>query len=429
MILPAYGAGFAVHGRDPACRRTDGRDLAAEYRLTGRIFGDTQLHVEARIDRTRDQRVVEPIQRGSIPLHAARVAGTGLHRLLRRILRHVLDRRHRRAPHQLVRVAVDSAHVSILAAKRDDVADLAIAVENRRRDEIEVLPVFRRRLIPPLQRAGARIQHDDRRGKQICSRAVALVDVGPGVAHWHEQLTSRHVERHRAPHAATAGFRGLRLEPRFSTGLLAHRDRVEAPQLAPRLRVIRHHATANADLAARDRHVHDAGPGERRGGCGFTEARRGNHALPQKLAARGIERDESPVAGAAKHAAVHHRDASIRRRVALFLRLISVLPANRAIRGIDGYGLEPGVRVDHAIHDDHAGVHGGRAVDLHAAHFTELRRIRRRDLFQRREALPVEAIVIREPLATERSLRHRLLRLRSRGGKQRAGGEQGKREA
>jgi hypothetical protein len=47
---------------------------------------------------------------------------------------------------------------------------------------------------------------------------------------------------------------------------------------------------------------------------------------------------------------------------------------------------------------------GTRAVDLHPTHLTQPRRIGGIDLLQRREALPMQPVVVAEPFAAGRGL-------------------------
>src|SRR6185437_15718868 len=101
----------------------------------------------------------------------------------------------------------------VLAPESDDVADLAVAIEHRRGDEVQVLPVLVRRLVPPFEGAGARIENDDRVGEQVGAWTVILVDIGPGVADRDEQLPGRDIERQCAPYTAAPGLGRLGPNP------------------------------------------------------------------------------------------------------------------------------------------------------------------------------------------------------------------------
>ncbi len=369
MVLPLHSARRCVHRHDPTGAVANGLDGSALAPARNGVLR-IELHQEAGVDRADDQRVVGTIQRGAVPLDTARVAGAGLVSFSRGELRgHLLDRGHRCAEDHFVGIPVEAGDITVLAADHEHIADVAGPVHHRCSDYVEVLPVFRCRLVPPLQRARVRIQHHHGGREQIGSRAVGLVDVRPGVADRYEQLIVARVHGHGAPDSAAAGLRRFGLLPGLGAGFLAHGNRVETPQLFAGLRVVGHDAPAYARLAAGDPHVDHTLPGERCHRRLFADLPGANDILPDELAGLRIESEQPRVAGATEYHAVHHGDASVRAARALFVRLVCVLPLDVTGSRIDRVRIATGRCVDDAVRDDDARVIAGRAVDGHTANF------------------------------------------------------------
>src|SRR5665213_1308470 len=134
--------------------------------------------------------MIEAVEGRTIPFDSAGVARAHARTFLRRHFRHAFDGCHRHAEQLLVRVSVDGGDIAILAAEYQIVTRTGDPVEHRWRDHVEVHPVLRRTLVPPLESARARIQHHDRIREQVRAGAVGLIDVRPGIAYRYEQLTA-----------------------------------------------------------------------------------------------------------------------------------------------------------------------------------------------------------------------------------------------
>ncbi len=297
-----------------------------------------------------------------------------------------------------MRVTVDGGHIPILAAEDQVVAPTVNPVEHGGCDHIKIHPVLRGALVPPFERAGARIQHHDGVGEQIGARAIGLVDVRPGIAHRYEQLASGNVQGHCPPDTATAGLRGAGSLPGLGADFLAHGDGIEAPQFASGLGIKGHDPAARARLTAADTHIDHAAPRQGRRCGGFAQARCADDGLPQQLAGRRIQCDQAGIAGAAVYTPVHDGNPAGRRRAAIIIGGIGVAPEQGAVGGIKGHRLAAGAGIDDPVDHDQIRMQGCRAIDLNAAHLAQLRGIGRRDLLQWGEALAIEMIVVGEPL-------------------------------
>ena len=178
---------------------------------------------------------------------------------------------------------------------------------------------------------------------------------GTCVARREVQRPELRIHRRRLPDGGAAGLPGVvRLRPRVVAGLTRAGDRVEAPLLLPRRRVVGGDAAARAELAAGDAGDDHAVDVERRCGDRVAVLPARHLRLPGDLTGLLIEGDERPVElpdvdlplaerdPAALPAAADDRDRLVEVRL--------VLPENLAGVGADGEDVVlAGRHVDHAL--------------------------------------------------------------------------------
>src|SRR5688572_14366349 len=105
----------------------------------------------------------------------------------------------------------------------------------------------------PLEFPGVRIERDHRVRVEVVSGPAVAVPVGAWIADTPVHQVQIGVVRAGDPDRTTASLPGLsrpRLAPRFAR----RRDRIEAPQLLPRLRIEGEDVSANPVLAAGGTH-------------------------------------------------------------------------------------------------------------------------------------------------------------------------------
>src|SRR6185369_8842893 len=122
------------------------------------------------------------IIRGAIPLYPAHWPRAAMDSLRGWRLFGLFDSCHWGHKHLLVGFAVNAVKMTILTPERHHGLARIIPVQHRRRPEIEIKPIVRRHLMPPLQCAGARVEHHHAIGKEICSWAMTRYEIGRRIA-------------------------------------------------------------------------------------------------------------------------------------------------------------------------------------------------------------------------------------------------------
>src|SRR6188474_1210316 len=97
----------------------------------------------------------------------------------------------------------------------------------------------------PLQRAGVRVERDDRGGVEIVARAGIAIPVGTSVAHTPIGQVRFGIVRTRHPDRTAAGLPRV-AAPCFAPRLSWSGDRVEPPHFLARLRIERRQEPPNA---------------------------------------------------------------------------------------------------------------------------------------------------------------------------------------
>ena len=144
-----------------------------------------------------------------------------------------VDADERLAQQELARRTVDDVHQAVLVGEQDDATTASTPVDLAEHGHLRRVPVHyvvRRELVMPSQRAGIRVERDERIAVKVVSQTTAAVVVGYGIADPPEGQVQLGVVASDLPDACTAGLPRI-AGPRFVTRLARTRDGVETPDL------------------------------------------------------------------------------------------------------------------------------------------------------------------------------------------------------
>jgi hypothetical protein len=266
--------------------------------------------------------------------------------------------RDRRFENELVRAAVDDVQVAVFASQRDAPVTRRVHEKNWRRREIVVEAVIRTELVEPLQRAGSRVEHDERIRIEIATGPCAWIVVGRRIANRREELAADWIERIRRPSSAAAVFCRLGNEPGFETGFPGQRYGIESPAFLSGPRIERHEATAYAPVAARRPDEYQVVPSNRRGCHELTLTGISDLHSPEFLTGHRIEREQATIIRTTEQAAVQIGHAAIAGIGFVIDRGVHVAPAQRAITCIECDDRMHGRHEQRVVDDDRIGLEG-----------------------------------------------------------------------
>ncbi len=194
----------------------------------------------------------------------------------------------------------------------------------------------------------------------------------------------------------------LRATPGLRSGFLAHRDGVEAPDLASAFRFVGQDPAADTELTAGDPDDDQAVPGHRSGGDVLAQCGIAHNIQPQLAPRRRIECEQPPVIRAAEDPAAQIGDAAIHRESGLLGAVVGVLPLDLASQRIQGERVGGRSRKHRIADDDQTRLQRATRRHRYAADFDEACDVRYVDLVEKRVTLAIERLVVSLPVGSGR---------------------------
>ncbi len=334
--------------------------------------------------------------------------GLGRSGRLPRLLRHgtLLDPDQR-----LAGLAVEDVHPPALARLPQALALDSVDLEIEQDDRIGriVVPEVVMDLLkmPPVS-TGGRFDRHDGDGKQIVASPHGAVEVGARIARREIQQAELRVDGWRLPHGRAAMPPHVAvLRPRVVSDFAGSRDRVERPRRRAVACIVGCHAATNAVLGPAESRDHQPVVVEGRARDAEALLPPLRLDVPDRLAGRLVQRNESPVEPAHVDAPVAQCDAATgpatadRRNIRVQVRLVH--PENRSRLDADREHVVGACdHVDHTLVHDRLGLArvsrtDPRAREACAPDRTELGDRLPIDLGEGREALIEEVAAIRQP--------------------------------
>ena len=275
--------------------------------------------------------------------------------------------------------------------------------EHRNLVGVPVVRVVWRELEVPAERAGRRIQRNQRAAVQVVALAGVAVPVRRRIPDAPVEQVEFRIVGAGQPRRRASSLPAL-TRPRLVTRLAGSWNGLKAPCPRAGLRVVGIDETADAGLAAADADHDLAVDGERRGGDRVAERVVGHLDVPPHGARRGVERHQVRVQCADEHTIVQQRHAAVHRtepdeaHVLRHRRLVAPerAPAAQVQRGDAALCFGD---IHHAVGDERCRFDLPRLLHLVHPLRPQPGDVGRRDLGQRREAMPRVRARVGEPRA------------------------------